>query len=391
MATLTTIAALDKPLAERDNIHLNLDKQIGYDKDDNWVITTRGMGKSTLAWAMVYNQLAKYDRCSIVVKNQVVDITDAFIDDIEANLNLFRKPSQYGKLTHKGSPTKGIIDVYWQDPQWEEPRKLCRIIALSIKVSRYKSLVIPKPGIVMFDECLPNLRIGEKWLKQYTWRCNELYSTFSRYAWLTERRKLKQWHFGNPYSRYIPNLYDNYKVDTLKLMPGNFIVGDNYTINLATPSDELVKWLQEANPTLLNEINTEWSQFMKGEFINDKNYEIHKSQPDHYKLRWVFQFGGTYLGIFRRTIPDEEKIPLTRDEYYADWNQPYWISILPDYSSKYKTAMCFDLNDLCEGSIVALAADKKKLNLVKRMIASRMCTFQDVNAASITEQLFLNL
>lgn len=109
---------------------------------------------------MVYNQMKKFDRTSIIVKNQTVDITEAFLSDIENTLNLFRKPSQYGKVSHKGRPEQGVVDVYWAENNTK--KWLCRVVALSIKVTRFKSLTIPKPGIFLVDEALPNLKIGEK-------------------------------------------------------------------------------------------------------------------------------------------------------------------------------------------------------------------------------------
>ena len=104
----------DTPLAVKDNIHLDPNKLLGYNKIDTAWITTRGMGKSTVLTDLMYSQYKK-GRTNILVRNQTVDITDAYINDIETNLNLFRKPSEYGKISHKGSLEKGVVDLYWEE------------------------------------------------------------------------------------------------------------------------------------------------------------------------------------------------------------------------------------------------------------------------------------
>lgn len=68
---------------------------------------------------------------------------------------------------------------------------------------------------------------------------------------------LKRYWFGNPYSRYIPYLLNYYKIDTLKLKPGDFIHGDNYIVDLQKPKPELVELLKKQNPDLLNDIDEE--------------------------------------------------------------------------------------------------------------------------------------
>ena len=104
----------DTPLAVKDNIHLDPNKLLGYNKIDTAWITTRGMGKSTVLTDLMYSQYKK-GRTNILVRNQTVDITDAYINDIQTNLNLFRKPSEYGKISHKGSLEKGVVDLYWEE------------------------------------------------------------------------------------------------------------------------------------------------------------------------------------------------------------------------------------------------------------------------------------
>lgn len=129
-----------------------------------------------------------------------------------------------------------------------------------------------------------------------------MYTTFNRFA-DEQGRFIKRYFFGNPYSRFIPILLEKYNVDTLKLVPGNFIKGDNYIIDLQRPNDKLQEVLRRQNPDLLTSINEEWNRFMKGEFINDENYDITVNHPDNYKLRYVIRFLRHNLMIYRSDNP----------------------------------------------------------------------------------------
>ena len=167
------------------------------------------MGKSTVAWDKVYKQWKTYGRVSIVIRVLQADITEAFLDDIETTLNLFRTESDYVKEFYKKTTIKdGVVDVFLQEPNDNEKYNFVRIVAANIKVRRFKSLAVPHPGIFMVDEFIPNLRIGEKWIPKYSLLINELYTTYARYAFLDGGRTLKRYWFGNTYWRYIHPLFD---------------------------------------------------------------------------------------------------------------------------------------------------------------------------------------
>lgn len=366
---------------ERDNIHLSTAKGDSYNKFDNYYITTRGMGKSTVAWDKVYKQWKSFGRVSIVIRVLQADITESFLDDIATTLNIFRAEEDYVKVSYKkGTIRDGVVDVFIIEPGDKEKHHFVRVIAASIKVTRFKSLSVPHPGIFMIDEFIPNLRIGEKWLDRYTWRINECYSTFSRYAELDGGRILKRYWFGNPYSRYIPPLFDQYKIDTLDLTPGAFLVGDNYIVSCATPCDELKRKLEKQNPTLLNSINKEWSDFMQGSFVNDNNYIIEPQQPQGYNLRWVFRFSNHYIGIFRSG----------GSNFIDDYNKSWWVKVMDDWKGS-RTVYAFDFDNLINGSNLVLKEDKIPLSILKRAVAHRDISYADINAAALMETIYSNL
>lgn len=373
----------DVPLFKRDNIHLTLQQVDSYNKKDNYLITTRNMGKSTVMWARVYKQ-AKAGLIPIIMKTRPVTVTQMWIDDIARELNKFRKPSEYCSVHQvPGSDIRsGTIDLEYIDQDMEEPAILCRVICISIDVSRFKGLVLPNVGDIFIDEFMPDVRHGEKWLQGYTWRANTLWTTFSRFKWEVQHKVMKRYWFGNPYSRFVPPLFEQYKVNTLDLKPGNIIVGEDFLVSLATPCPELRQLMEKENPTALNEINKEWYDFLNGEFTADNEYDFDPVLPKGYKLVWCFRVCNTYIGAW----VDSEDID------WSGWNpfrNKWWIGMLPpDYSTKQHKVYAFDFNDFVKGSNLIQQSDKGKMSILKLNIAQRNVTFQDVNVASIVEQLY---
>ncbi len=309
-----------------------------------------------------------------------------WIDDIAEQLNKFRKPSQYCKtMKHRGSNLKdGTVDIDIVEGN-QPPKRLCRVICISIDVRRYKELVLANAGSIFVDEFMPDIRHGEKWLNGYTWRANTLWTTFSRYTYETRGVVEKRYWSGNPYSRYVPPLYEQYNIDTTELKPGALLVGKDYVVTLATPCDELREQLLKENPTASNEINKEWQSFLEGEFTADSNYDIIKEQPKGYGLHWVFRVCDTYIGVYRDNNTD--------DLQYEDIeHHKYWIATLPrDYATKQHTIYCFDFNNFVKGGNMVLKSDKVTLQVLKCAIAYRKCAFKDANSASIVETMYMSL
>lgn len=369
---------MDQPLFKRDNIHLTTQQVDSYNKPDNYFITTRGMGKSTICWAKVHSQF-KRGLCPIIQKNRPVEVTQMWIDDIAKELNKFRKPSEYCRTyKHKGSSIKdGVLDIDIDDPL-NGKGVLCRVICISIDVKRFKSLVLPNAGDIFIDEFIPDIRHGEKWLNGYVWRSNTLWTTFGRFTYETRGVVQKRYWFGNPYSRYIPPLFEQYNIDTTELQPGALLVGDQYVVSLATPCDELKELLRKENPSMLNDINSEWQQFMNGEFTADDGYDIEPVQPKGFGLYWVFRVCNTYVGVFRSTGNSTDL-----QDYY------YWISTLPrDYVTKQHDIMAFDFNNFVKGAFLATRGDNATLYVLRYAIARRHVTFKDINTASIVETMY---
>ena len=144
---------------KKDNIHLSTAKGDSYNVLDNFYITTRGMAKSTVFWTKLYGYWKNLGRSGIVLRTIQADITFSYLDDIEKLLNKFRCTADYVRISYKRSSIKdGVVDVFIQEPGENEKYLFVRVIALGIKVTRYKSLIIRNPSMVGYDEFIPNTR-----------------------------------------------------------------------------------------------------------------------------------------------------------------------------------------------------------------------------------------
>lgn len=363
---------------KKDNIHLSTARGDSYNVLDNFYITTRGMGKSAVFWSKLYNYWKNLGRSGIVLRTIQADITFSYLDDIETLLNKFRCTADYVKISYKkGSIKDGVVDVFIQEPGEKEKYLFVRVIALGIKVTRYKSLIIRNPSMVGYDEFLPNTRLQERYLPDAPWRVKELYSTFAREC---DGYVLKRYWFGNPYTRYIPYLLNYYKIDTLTLKPGDFIHGENYIIDLQKPKPELIELLKKQNPDLLNDIDEEWTRFMNGEFINDENYIIEPQEPQGYALRWVFRIANHYIGCFRTgNVEDWD------GDFGCDW---YVKMLADDWKSNKRDIYAVNFDNLVEGTKLITATDKTNTQILRNAIAQRRVAFKDVNSAYLLQSIY---
>lgn len=171
-----------------------------------------------------------------------------------------------------------------------------------------------------------------------------------------------------------------YKIDTLKLKPGDFIHGDKYIIDLQKPKPELAELLKKQNPDLLNDIDEEWMRFMNGEFINDENYIIEPQEPQGYALRWVFRIANHYIGCFRTG-----DVNSWDGDFECDW----YVKMLPDdWKSKKRDIYAVNFDNLVAGTKLITPFDKTNTQILRNAIAQRRVAFQDVNSAYLLQSIY---
>lgn len=349
---------------ERDNLHYNIRNVNGYNKVFNFIISEREAGKSTSAWLdLVYASFKRNGATSLIVKRQIADITEVFIDDIQKIINKFS--DEKIKLKYKSSSIKnGIVDITLNGVLF------VRLVALSIKLSRLKSLILPNIKYIIFDEFICNRKTGESYLKNESFKFNELYNTFQREC----ETPLKCYFLGNPYSLYNPYFVE-YGINPKDIKRGKLISGNNWVVDCYELKEELKKKILERNP--LYQFENDYKKYaFEGQNIEDKNIQLLDSLPQNYSLKFIFRLNDKNIGVYKSND-------------YLSYNN-YYVQEIKEIG-KYRNVYCFDFLDLVENSILMSTNDRLLFQKFKVALQRRMVYFQTLECYYLCEEIYLNL
>ena len=365
---------------KRDNLHFRWGPTLSYNKIWNFVIGERESGKSVDSWFMLYNAFIREGRPSLVLKRYIADITPAYIEDTEKVLNKFLdKPIQLVYM--KGDIKSGIADIRIGEAgkkySWRSMGDLpifFRIIGLSNPMNRIKSLMLPNVKYIFMDEFICNLRGGEKYLTaDEHFLVQEIYTTYNREA----ETPIRILAAGNPYSVYTP-LFMGLGVDTSKLKPGAFVVGDNYVINCFQTPPELKAQILANNP--MYQFDDAYKRYaFNGEAINDQNIKLHKMEPKGFKLRYVFKMGKDFLSIHKGTGPS---FKFWCCKHSSDWLEKV---------GKRRKIIVFNFADMIEGSIRLGLEELKNFHEIKEAMNSRQIAYNCIDAQYMLEDIYPSL
>lgn len=365
---------------KRDNLHFRWGPTLSYNKIWNFVIGERESGKSVDSWFMLYNAFIREARPSLVLKRYIADITPAYIEDTEKVLNKFLdKPIQLVYM--KGDLKSGIADIRIGEAgktyNWRSMGNLpifFRIIGLSNPMNRIKSLMLPNVKYIFMDEFICNLRGGEKYLTaDEHFLVQEIYTTYNREA----ETPIRILAAGNPYSVYTP-LFMGLGVDTSKLKPGAFVVGDNYVINCFQTPPELKAQILANNP--MYQFDDAYKRYaFNGEAINDQNIKLHKMEPKGFKLRYVFKMGKDFLSIHKGTGPS---FKFWCCKHSSDWLEKV---------GKRRKIIVFNFADMIEGSIRLGLEEFKNFHEIKEAMNSRQIAYNCIDAQYMLEDIYPSL
>lgn len=352
-------------MIELDNLHYDFRQIDGYNKAFNFIMSPRELGKTTMFWLKkAYLQWKKNKKPWIYCVRQSVEICEALINTItDTILNKFTDDNV--ELEYKkGSFKEGITDVYIKG------ERFFRIIALKIDMQRIKKAGIKNVAGVVMDEYIVNPKLQEKYLVGEADKIKEAYTTWNR-----EADGFLRWYFlGNPYSLFNP-MFLYWKVDTNKLKPNEFYVGNDYVIHTPTLSEELKAKVLAKNP--LYQFDEDYMQYaLLGKPINDKNIKLGEL-PQNFQLRYVFFICNKYLGVFSNT-----NITLTEDRFY--------IKELESVS-KYRSIWCFDFDELLEGVQLLSREERFMFARLKDSFRRRQISFSNINVYYLFKEVYQNL
>lgn len=358
-----------------DRIHYNTAKLDGTQKPFRFAVSSRRAGKST-KWLNFYAYNYVKRRTILCLRRKINDVTETYINDIGNIINKFSLvPVQ---LIYKTADLKnGIVDVYvaevGKDANGKKvlynKRLFFRVLGMSNKMSKIKSLMLPGIKFIFFDEFICNMAADEKYESMEAFKFREIYETFVREC----PDGLICYFFGNPYSVYNP-YFEWLGVDTRKLEIGAFIVGKNYAIECYRLHPELVKQILESDP--LAQIDDEYTKYaFHGIAINDVNIPLGE-KPDRCVLRFVFKVQGEYLGFFKLVDGGSVK-------YYCEkieWDSSY-----------SRTSYCFDFQGAQNNTNIMQAEQKVLTNRLRRAVCENRVIYKDIGAAYLTEYIYPKL
>lgn len=351
----------------------------GYNKSINVFISPREPGKTdTTWWEKIYSNWCEDSKPWGYLVRQVVEITEAMIQDIQDTINKWAVEPIELQYT-KGALKDGIVDIKIKD------QLFFRIIALSLPLRRIKLAKIPNIAGIFMDEFIIDPKSGEKYLKNEYFKIKELYTTYRREYKGTGM--MKMYFCGNPYSLFNP-LFVGLGVDVAKLrkdtykevdgqykLQHNIFTGEEYAIEWGSLHPLLRKMLLEKNP--FYKFDEEYSEYaLEGTAVNDRDIKL-ATLPRNFYLAFVIKMSGKVIGIFQ-------------NNYVDDLQDKYFCKFLDEVSAR-RAIYCFEFEEMVDRSILMSLEERMKFKRFKEAVRKRDVSFEDINVYYYIEEVYKNL
>lgn len=359
---------------KRDNIHCNLRHVDRYDKTYNFLISAREWGKSTAVVTKIYKAAVHKHMPGLVLRSQIVDITEAYIESFADTINQFLPDSKKIKLYYnKGAIKDGVIDVYMDK---DRKNQLLRVVALSIPKTRMKSLTLPNgASMCLYDEYICDINAGEKYVKDMINKFKDCYATYNRWTVKRTGKRMKVYFCANPYTVFNPfHMWLNIPLDKIK--KGNIIIGDDYYLECGKLSDELIAFVKRTNP-LYSDENDEFSRYaFGGESVEDKRFVIMEKRPENYFLRFIFKIQKKYIYVWQSNATNDYRASKFRCEYRDD------------LINTRITPFAVDFSNLTSGTNLWLPEYASLCVYMRYSIARRDVIFDNIGTGYLVEEIF---
>lgn len=359
-----------KPRIKKDHIHYDSRKMDKYNRAFNFLISMRETGKSTAIINKIMKMYVHHHRPSLVIRRQIVDIDEAYIQDLIKPYNKFKKPEHRISLyLKKGDIKSGIVDCFLDAKM---TKLLFRVQALSIPNSRGKSRMLDDLGYIFFDEYLINPLKKEKYIDGEVDSFRELYNTYYRDA-RDRGHSVRCFFCGNPYTVFNP-FHAWLNIPLSKIKRGSFLVGKNWTLECIDMSPELRELILKTNP-LYDEEDPYMRYAFDGQAIADERFII-GTRPLNAKLKFVFRISDKYLLIWNASTENNSV-----GKYYCE------TQIEKPETSKVIRAV--DFNNLIQDTRLIDFDIKELFSSIKLAIQLRQMCYKDVECGYLIQQLYL--
>lgn len=358
---------------KKDDFHWTADNLFSHNKTFNFAVSGRGPGKTT----NILNKMMKWHKKGymlIVLKRQIVDISDTTLDDLANAYNILQDDDNKITLSYKkGDLGRGIADIYIDG----EDIPFFRLIALSNPKYRLKGMAFDRPvAWILFDEY--KISGTEKYLKDEYSKFQELYSTLARFGIEKdgEIQPPKVIFLGNNYSLTDPYMA-NMKIPVHKIKPGQIITGENWAFEDIKINDKLKEFLLKQNPLFQFGDDAYNKYALDGISVSDQRINVVEKQPDYFKLNYVFYIDNKYLGVYYNS----------HDKIIGEYR--YWIGIIKDYNaSKRRNVICFDFNSLVDGTTLFGPTDRCRFQLLQTAFRFREIAYKSIYEGYLFEQIY---
>lgn len=362
---------IELPEWKGDDLHIDSDIGTidGHNKTNNYVVTEREAGKSSLMWKKIYNKFKRTRQPCLVLRRYQTDITDMWLEDCWKVINKFTGITlkfDYSKTQLKEG---GQMDIRFEGCD----DVLVRVVALNTPLSRLKSMFLKNVAYMFMDEFICNRRLGEKYLTDEPFRVKELYTTYNREA----DKPIKIYFFGNPYSLFNPYFSDK-KVNTNKVYPGCLVVENDYAVWCYQIKPELKAKILEKNP--MYQFDDSYKKYaFDGRAIQDADIKILTEQPKNFKLEFVLKIHNKCIGIYHGYQFEPDKMY-------------YWCRLVDNNSiSKRRDITCFDFGDMADRTVLINNNGKKLYGMLRESIEHRWISFYSVEESWLVEEIYQEL
>lgn len=346
-----------------DNIHIDFSTIDGADKDLNFVIASRHIGKTTTFLVRKsYPAWKNRGRSTILLFRMIADISQFAIDYYLNLMNKYLDKPLTAKISDAAC-SKGIVPVI---PEGYE-RPIFWAVALSCGVTRLKKTAIPDAEFMLFDELEIDPRNKEKYLKNEFQKFQALYDTQLKFS------KCKFYGLTNPYSVVNP-YFRGLGIETKKIVPTAFLKGSNWALWYPRLSKELASKLKAENP--LYKEDDEYTQMaFDGEMVNDLNNHVEPMRGS-YSLQVLFRFEGEQFGVYMINPFDPDE---TKPTFYIKKDNT---------RSRRRDIYAFEFEDMICGTSLVSNREKNRLAHLKQAIRSQDFAVDDMITEHALQSIF---
>ena len=346
-----------------DKIYFNWRRLDGYPQPFKFAGGPREPGKTTASWIKIWRKYKDNKKPWIYFVRQSVEITEALIESIRANIcKFFDDVPEFNYV--KGNFKDGIVDVKIDKDIF------FRIVSLSIPLRRIKLAVLHNLEAVFMDEYIIDPRSDEKYQANEGFKIKEAYTTWRREC----EGVLKMYFSANFYSLYNP-LFIELGVDVGALRKGEVWTNDLIAVEWVQLTPELRAKLLRDNP--LYKFDEDYNNYaLEGGAINDRNIKL-GPLPQNFSLRFIFKAQNKFIGVFKNNI-------------YSEDSDRFYCKFITDFS-KYRTIYCYEFEELVERAVVMSLDERQRLIKFKEAFRERKIAFEDINVYYFIEEIYKNI